>query len=106
MSSGGVGMATYYVLRRANGEVFTVERNGVSYVAVWADERDVRRSKSANPDLMLYVAAPLDERFLRRRFGDHVPRFFLVDGRDPDLKTGREIALEEIKGEAAVPKAA
>jgi hypothetical protein len=99
-------MATYYILRRANGEVFTLERNGVSYIAVWADERDVRRSKSANPDLMLYVPAPVTGRFLKRRFGDRELRFFLVDGRDPDLKRGREITPEEILGDVSVPQAA
>lgn len=99
-------MATYYILRKANGEVFTLEVNGVSYVAVWGDERDVRRSKSANPDLMVYIPAPADERFLKRRFGDRPIRFFLVDGRDPDLRTGREITPEDVFGEAALPKAA
>jgi hypothetical protein len=96
----------YYILRRANGEIFTLQRDGVTYVAVWADERDVRRSKSANPDLMVYVPAPVSERVLRQRLGDRPIRFFLVDGRDPDLKTGREISPEEVLGQAAFPKAA
>ncbi len=96
----------FYILRRANGEIFTLQRDGVSYIAVWADERDVRRSKSANPDLMVYVPAPADERVLRRWLGDRPMRFFLVDSRNPDLRTGREISPEEVLGQAALPKAA
>ncbi len=99
-------MATYYVLRRANGDILTLEVDGVSYVAVWASEQDLRRSKSANPDLMVYVPAPLERRLLRMRFGDQPVRLFLVDARDPDLRTGREITPEEAFGEAAFPKAA
>lgn len=98
-------MATYYILRRANGDILTLERGGHTYIAVWDSELGVRRSKNANPDLIVYVPAALDRRWIERRIPGN-RRYFLVDSTDPDLETGREITEEELFGQPEFRKAA
>jgi hypothetical protein len=98
-------MTTYYVLRRANGDILTLERGNQTYIAVWDSEVSVRRSKSSNPDLIVYVPAVVDRRWIERRFPGP-RRYFLVDSSDADLATGREVTEEELFGSPEFRKAA
>jgi hypothetical protein len=96
----------YYILRKANGDILTVDVKGKQYIPVWGSEIGVRRSKRANPDLIVYVPAPLDHRLIERKFPNPDVPFFLVDGRDPDLQTGREISWSELFEEPRLAQAA
>lgn len=99
-------MSAYYVLRKANGDILTVDIEGTTYIAVWDSEVGVRRSKRANPDLLVYVPTAADRRLMERQF-PHLDRpFFLVDSRDPDLHTGRQIDHTELFGEIELAQAA
>jgi len=99
-------MSAYYILRKANGDILMVENQSKKYIAVWDSEVGVRRSKRANPDLIVYVPAQLDRRLIERKFPNLEVPFFLVDGRDPDLKTGREISQAELFEEPELAQAA
>jgi hypothetical protein len=99
-------MGTHYVLRKANGQLLIIEIDGKSCVPVWESENAVRRSKRANPDLMVYVTAPLSRQMMERRFPDLNVSLFLVDSRDPDLETGHEISQAEAFGESPLSQAA
>lgn len=97
---------TYYVLRRANGDILTVDIGGRQAIAIWEDERAVRRSKLTNPELIVYVPAPLTRQLVERRFPDRDVSFFLVDSRDPDLKTGRRMSPADVFPEPELAEAA
>lgn len=99
-------MSNFYILRRANGEVFTISINGAPYVAVWESELGVRRSKNMNPDLMVYVPVAPNRRLVERQFAGEPVKFFLVDSSDPDLTSGREISDEEVFGQVEMRQAA
>jgi hypothetical protein len=96
---------TPFILRRANGEVFTISINDVPHVAVWDSELGIRRSKNINPDLIVYVPATLDRRVIKRQLAGQPIKFFLVDSFDPDLTSGREISEDELFDQG-VPRAA
>ncbi|GEM_PF-922947 len=97
---------TPYILRKANGDILTVDINGRPAIAVWEDERAVRRSKLANPELIVYVPAPLTRQLVERRFPNLDVSFFLVDSRDPDLKTGREMNPADLFSQLELAEAA
>ena len=99
-------MSTYYILRKANGDILTIDVKGKEYIAVWDSETGVRRSKRANPDLIVYLPAPLDRRLIERTLPNLNVPFFLVDSRDPDLQTGREISWDQLFGEPTLAQAA
>jgi hypothetical protein len=99
-------MSNFYILRRANGEVFTISINGEAHLAVWDSELGIRRSKNLNPDLIVYVPVPLERRLINKHFAGEPIKFFLVDGTEPDLTSGREISEDELFGQAEVPQAA
>jgi hypothetical protein len=100
------GRMTPFILRRANGEVFTITINDAPHVAVWDGELAVRRSKNMNPDLIVYVPIPPDRRLIERQFAGEPIKFFLVDSSDPDLMSGREIGEDELFSQAEVRQAA
>ncbi|MBI3951568.1 MAG: hypothetical protein HY314_14045 [Acidobacteria bacterium] len=99
-------MSTYYILRKANGEILTIDVEGKTYIPVWDSESAVRRSKRANPDLIVYVPVQLDRRWIERRFSNLQVPFLLVDSRDPDLQTGREIDPAELFEQPELARAA
>jgi hypothetical protein len=99
-------MRAYYVLRKANGDILTVDIQGKTYIAIWDSEVGVRRSKRANPDLLVYVPTVADRRLIERKFPNSDRPFLLVDSRDPDLQTGRQIDHTELFGEMELAQAA
>jgi hypothetical protein len=99
-------MPTYYILRKANGDILTVEIKGRTHIAVWDSDAAVRRSKQANPELIVYVPARADRRLIGRRFPPLDAPFFLIDRQDPDLQTGQEIPSTEVFGETTLAQAA
>jgi len=99
-------MASYYVLRRANGDILTLDVNGTPHIAVWDSEEGVRRSKRANPELVVYVPAQIGDHSIGRKLARMSAKFFLVDSSDPDLTTGREISRDELFGQGLLGRAA
>ncbi|MCS6804154.1 MAG: hypothetical protein RMM98_00335 [Acidobacteriota bacterium] len=82
----------------------TIDVAGKTYVAVWDHPGAVRRSKLANPALLVYVPAVLDLQWVQQRISS--PSFFLIDSRDPNLQTGREISQAELIGLSELAQAA
>jgi hypothetical protein len=85
----------YYLMRLANGEVFTIHIDGNEYVAIWPDEESAMRYKERNPDLLTYLPARIDGRMVERKLRPLATlrplRFWLLDATDPaaDLYSGR-----------------
>ena len=95
-------MSGMFVMRRANGELFTEESDGNLRIPVWSSEEALARYKERNPELMTFLPARLT-RAMITRIGSGPARegatgFFLLaeDDPDADLDQGRPISLEEI----------
>ena len=106
-------MSEMFVVRRANGDVFTEEIDGKPTVPVWSSEEAIERYKERNPELITFLGARLTRSMISRigngLAGKGTPEFFLLaeDDPDADLDDGRPISVEEIfpQGEHSPPPA-
>lgn len=104
-------MNEIFVMRRANGDVFTEEINGKLGIPVWSNEEAVMRYKERNPELGVFLPQRLTHSMLKNLTGEaeSAPGFFLLSEDDPDaqLDDGRAVSLEEIiqSGERVPPSA-
>ncbi len=102
-------MNEMFVMRRANGDVFTEEINGKLGIPVWSNEEAVMRYKERNPELVVFLPQRLTHSMLRNltKDAEGAPDFFLLSEDDPDaqLTDGRAVSLEEIiqSGECVTP---
>lgn len=87
----------YFLMRRANGDLFTLAIEGKEYVAVWPDEASAIRYKERNPELLTYLPARIDRRMVERKLRPLMTvrplRFWLLDRDDPaaEFESGRII---------------
>ena len=101
-------MGELFVIRRANGDLFTHEINGELVTPVWSGRDAVARYKERNPRLMFFLPARLDRSTIKKvtsgRGTEGAKRFFLLSNDAPDayLDEGRLIALEEISPEGRI----
>ena len=106
-------MGELFVMRRANGNLFSQEINGELVIPVWSGREAVARYKERNPELMIFLPARLDRSTTKKvtsgRGVEGTTRFFLLSDDAPDayLDEGRLITLEEIfpEGQIASPVA-
>ena len=95
-------MSDMFVMRRADGGLFTEEINGKLTVPVWSSEEALARYRERNPELMTFLAARLTRSLINRPgsgvAGEGTTEFYLLSEDDPDaeLDDGRPIPLEEI----------
>lgn len=105
-------MGGVFVMRRANGDLFTEAIDGRLRVPVWSSEQALERYKERNPELMIYLPTRLTRSLIDRvgsKLGGSTPEFFLLpdDEPDADLESGRPITLEEIfPGSERIPQPA
>lgn len=95
-------MTEMFVMRRANGDLFTEQIDGKLGIPVWSNAEGPARYKERNPRLMTCLPARLT-RSLVNRIGSGLGSkgavgFFLLPEDDPDadLVDGIAISLEEI----------
>jgi hypothetical protein len=95
-------MGYVFVMRRANGDLFTEEVNGRLRIPVWRSEEEVARHRERNPELLTFLPARLTRPLIRRITtalgSEGTTEFFLLSEDDPDadLTDGRPISLDEI----------
>lgn len=95
-------MSEMFIMRRANGDLFTEELNGRMRVPVWSSEEALARYKERNPELMIFFPTRLTGFLIDKIRGglgsEGGAEFFLLDEDDPDanLDDGKPIPLEEI----------
>ena len=95
-------MSEMFVMRRADGDLFTEEIDGKLIVPLWSSEDALARYKERNPELMTFLPARLTRSLLNRigsgLAGKGTTGFFLLaeDDPDADLDDGRPISLEGI----------
>ncbi|MEW6207558.1 MAG: hypothetical protein AB1631_04275 [Acidobacteriota bacterium] len=92
-------MSEYFVMRRANGDLFAERIDGRLCIPVWAGREEVERFKAHNPELMIFLPTPLSHSLVEKtKLGEEGARFFLLSQDAPDalLDKGREITPEEL----------
>jgi hypothetical protein len=89
------------IMRRANGELFTLTRNGREVLAVWLTLESASLYKLRNPELLVFVpvtvASPFAQRSLVPLKKENIGLFLLADTKDARLKDGREIRWEDME---------
>lgn len=95
-------MSEMFVMRRADGELFTEEINGKPILPLWSGEDVLARYKERNPELMTFLPTRLTRALLSRirsgLAGAGATGFFLLtdDNPDADLYDGTPISPDEI----------
>ncbi len=95
-------MSDVFVMRRANGDLFTEEIDGRLCVPVWRSEEAVARYRERNPELITFLPMRFTRSVMKRITSglgnEGTTEFFLLDDRDPDadLKDGKPISVGEI----------
>ena len=100
-------MGDVYVMRRANGDLFTEEVQGKMRIPVWSSRDTADRYKARNPELSVFLPARLDRPLFNKikTLREESAEFFLLSEEDPnaDLYEGRPIMPEEIFPEHEAP---
>lgn len=99
-------MNEVFVMRRANGTLFTEEIRGKPLVPIWSSEEAVLHYRERNPELGVFLPQRFSRSLLKGLKGSSgSPEFFLLsdDDADADLEDGIPVSLEEIfpEGEGA-----
>lgn len=92
-------MNEVFVMRRANGALFTEEISGKTFVPVWSSEEEVMRYRERNPELGVFLPRRFSRSLLKSvKSSSGSPAFFLLseEDADADLQDGRPVSLEEI----------
>ncbi len=95
-------MSEYFVMRRANGDLFALRIDGHVRIPVWSRWEETERYKVHNPELMLFLQTRLTRSLVEKaKTGDEKIQFFLLseDAPDAPLDKGREMTSEEIFSE-------
>ena len=106
-------MSEMFVMRRADGELFTEEIDGKRIVPLWSSKDALARYWERNPELLTFLPTRLTPLLLNRirsgLAGVGTTGFLLLADDDPDadLDDGRPISLEGITLEnEAIPRPA
>jgi hypothetical protein len=95
-------MSEMFVMRRANGDVFSEEIDGKLLIPLWSSEDALARYKERNPELLIFLPMRLTRSLIAKigsgLAGEGAAEFLLLDEDDPDadLDVGRQIPLEGI----------
>lgn len=89
------------LMRRANGELFTLMLNGRAHLALWRSLQSALHYKARNPELLVFspaaVASPFGQKSLAALQSADVGLFLLTDTGRARLVDGRPISWGEIK---------
>lgn len=95
-------MSEMFVMRRADGELFTEEIDGKRIVPLWSSKDTLARYWERNPELLTFLPTRLTPSLLKKIRGGlagvGTTGFLLLADDDPDadLDDGRPISLEGI----------
>ena len=93
-------MEDVYVMRRANGDLFTEEVQGKMRIPVWSSRDTADRYKARNPELSVFLPARLDRLLFNKikTLQEGSAEFFLLSEEDPNasLFEGRPMKADEI----------
>ena len=89
------------IMRRANGELFTLTLKGQEYLALWPSLQSATHFKVRNPELLAFVPAmatsAFGQKILAHLQKEKMGLFLLSDTGDAHFRDGRKISWEEIE---------
>jgi hypothetical protein len=89
------------MMRRANGELFTLMLKGRAHLALWPSPQSALHYKARNPELLVFspasVASPFGQKNIAALQRESMGLFLLTDTGRARLGDGRQISWEEIK---------
>jgi|GEM_PF-1159072 len=94
-------MAEMFAMRRANGELFTLDRKGRRYLPVFPDKETAARYWSLNPELYVFRSQLIDRKVINQKIKPAISSgctLLLMSSEDHDARwsSGREISFEEL----------
>ena len=89
------------MMRRANGELFTLPLNGRAHIALWPSTQSAFYYKARNPELLVFlpalVASPFGQKRLAALRSEGMGLFLLTATGRAQLGDGRELSWEAIE---------
>jgi len=89
------------LMRRANGELFTLMLKGRAHLALWPSPQSASYYKTRNPQLLVFspalVASASGQKSLAALQREDMGWFLLTDTGSAHLSNGRKMNWEEIK---------
>jgi hypothetical protein len=89
------------IMRRANGDLFTLMRKGREFLAVWSSLESATQYKVRNPELIVFVPITVASPFVQKRLGllqeEGIGLFLLADTKVALLKDGRNMRWDEME---------
>lgn len=89
------------IMRRANGELFTLTLKGREHLALWPSLQCAIHYKARNPELLVFSPASVASAFGRRSLAplqkESMGLFLLADTGDAHFRDGRRISWKELE---------
>ena len=89
------------IMRRANGELFTLTRKGRKHLALWPSLKAAIHYKTRNPELLVFSPASVASAFGRKSLAalqkENVGLFLLTGTGDAHFRDGRKISWKELE---------
>ena len=89
------------IMRRANGELFTLTLKRRKHLALWPSLKIAIHYKTRNPELLVFSPASVASAFGRKSLAllqkENVGLFLLTDTGDAHFRDGRKISWEELE---------
>jgi hypothetical protein len=89
------------IMRRANGELFTLTLKGQEHLALWPSLESAARFKARNPELLAFVPAWVASAFGQERLAhlqkENMGLLLLTDTGDAHFRDARKISWEELR---------
>ncbi len=91
------------MMRRANGELFTLTLKGQKYLALWPSLESAVRFKARNPELLAFVPAWVASAFGQKHLAhlqeENMGLLLLTDTGDAHFRDARKISWEDLRGD-------
>ena len=89
------------IMRRANGDLFTLMSKGQEVLAVWPSLESAIQYKARNPELTVFIPITVESPFAQKRLGPLQKKdfglFLLADTKIALLKDGRKMRWAEME---------
>ena len=96
-----MAMDQLVIMRRANGELFTLSLKGQEHLALWPSWQSALHYKARNPELLVFVPASVASAVGQKRLApsqeEGMGLFLLTDTGDAHFRDGRKISWEELE---------
>ncbi len=93
-------MEQFTIMRRANGELFTLMQKGQELLALWPTLQSAMHYKTRNPELRVFLPAAVSSAFGQKKLAPlqkaKMGLYLLRDTNDAHFRDGQKISWEEL----------